>query len=258
MRFPQLILLSGFALALTIRAEENTIAAPTASKVSQENSADKELSSISIDKEVETTADGTTVMTIKTVYAGTIDPKKVSLGIGEDDSDSYEAMDIDGDHDHIPLYGDDGCVPRPLPEQPRGNPPCPTLGFLDQMIWNQQGDRGQKLPVIGSQKPTRAGRVKALERFKENESKETDVGDLVGDKPKEDKSKEDNPKPEVDAPNLKEVAPKHSEAEFEAQDKLHHHRRRIHHKQKRFLKQFKGRALLADDKANCPILYYKQ
>ncbi|KAG0335411.1 hypothetical protein BG004_008451 [Podila humilis] len=37
---------------------------------------------------------------------------------------------------NIPLYGDDGYVPRPLPKQS-----CPTLGFLDQLVWDMQGTR---------------------------------------------------------------------------------------------------------------------
>lgn len=36
--------------------------------------------------------------------------------------------------DEVPLYGDDDYVPRALPVQPTGQPPCPPLAFLDQVV----------------------------------------------------------------------------------------------------------------------------
>ncbi|KAF9550462.1 hypothetical protein EC957_000136 [Mortierella hygrophila] len=40
------------------------------------------------------------------------------------------------DPDYIPLYGDDGYKPRSVPKG------CPELSFLNQMIWDQQGNNG--------------------------------------------------------------------------------------------------------------------
>ncbi|KAG0027597.1 hypothetical protein BGZ81_005446 [Podila clonocystis] len=56
------------------------------------------------------------------------------------DPDFEDKMEIPDD---VPLYGDDGYVPRPLPVQPTGQPPCPPLVFMDQLVWDMQGYLGK-------------------------------------------------------------------------------------------------------------------
>ncbi|CAO3574264.1 unnamed protein product [Mortierella alpina] len=55
--------------------------------------------------------------------------KKKKTGTGEDPWDAPWT--------ELTLYGDDGYVERPVPEG------CKKLPFKDQMIWDQQGHRGQ-------------------------------------------------------------------------------------------------------------------
>ncbi|KAG0040235.1 Dom-3 Z [Podila clonocystis] len=56
------------------------------------------------------------------------------------DPDFGDVMEIPDD---VPLHGDDGYVPRPLPVQPTGQPPCPPLVFMDQVVWDMQGSLGK-------------------------------------------------------------------------------------------------------------------
>lgn len=62
------------------------------------------------------------------------DKKKKNTKDGDDaapDDDFGDEIEIPDD---IPLYGDDGYVPRSLPTQPKGQPPCQPLDFLDQVV----------------------------------------------------------------------------------------------------------------------------
>ncbi|KAF9293470.1 hypothetical protein BGZ74_011700 [Mortierella antarctica] len=85
----------------------------------------------------------------------------VDMNIGDDGKDKKETVKkMDGDledemliPDDVPLYGDDDYVPRPLPAQPTGQPPCPSLKFLDQVVWDMQGSSGEIIEV--SSPPTR-------------------------------------------------------------------------------------------------------
>ncbi|KAG0078257.1 hypothetical protein BGZ93_001408 [Podila epicladia] len=76
-----------------------------------------------------------------------IDADLLNIGVSDGDNSKTMKMDSDGGvkievPDDVPLFGDDGYVPRPLPAQPTGQLPCPTLMFIDQMIWDMQGSKG--------------------------------------------------------------------------------------------------------------------
>ncbi|KAF9910567.1 hypothetical protein EC991_006126 [Linnemannia zychae] len=221
------------------------------------------------------------------------------------------------DPDYIPLYGDDGYKPRPVPKG------CNDLSFLDQMIWDQQGNRGQ---VEGPEATTPALPANAIappvavEADKKADAEPTDVTDkkdttdkkdATGKKDSADKKdttdkkdaaeKKDTHEPE-DAANKKidseadddksqkvlahidssaitvtdkkdNISPKDSKDisaenvspslisicipgpchEDDDDDDEKGHRKRIRHKQKKFLKQFLGKALKIDGRTGCPI-----
>ncbi|KAI8597162.1 hypothetical protein EDD21DRAFT_357513 [Dissophora ornata] len=108
--------------------------------------------------------------------------------------DKVNSKDRDAVWEETPLYGDEGYVPRAVPEG------CAELEYMDQMIWDQQGSREE---------------VTKLE--------------------KNDKSVVNNQKEE-------EEGIKHQQ---------HYHK--VNHKQKKFLKQFRGKALQIDGNTGCPL-----
>ncbi|KAF9327969.1 hypothetical protein BG006_008782 [Podila minutissima] len=85
----------------------------------------------------------------------------MDMNIGDDGKDKMETVKkMNGDLgnemvilDDVPLYGDADYVPRPLPAQPTGQPPCPPLMFLDQVVWDMQGSSSEIIEV--SSPPTR-------------------------------------------------------------------------------------------------------
>ncbi|KAG9064249.1 hypothetical protein KI688_003437 [Linnemannia hyalina] len=185
------------------------------------------------------------------------------------------------DPDYIPLYGDDGYRPRPVPKR------CPELVFLDQMIWDQQGNNGSiegpasTTPPVSSpadasaSSPSEADADKnASEIEKRNapaaaaaEDKATTTTTELKDKDEKEKlitkinasavtvidpkdlSNDKDPK-KVD-PNGIHICLLGGCNDDDNDDKPK--RRRVRHKQKKFLRQFKGKALKIDGRTGCPI-----
>ncbi|KAI1320828.1 hypothetical protein EDD11_009785 [Mortierella claussenii] len=190
----------------------------------------------------------------------------LAVDIGDDDDGSYRYRYPDWDY--IPLYGDTGYRPRPLPERPPSEPSCPRLSFFDQMIWDQQRDRG--VIVVLEQNDQSPDELE--ESFKISEIPAPPV--LVTRKPEKLK-KRHNP---AIAPST-EKGKKGEKKEREARDekkkggqnkkfaKVRDNKtggeglficslgpcQRIRHRQRKFLRRFRGRALLIDAETSCPI-----
>ncbi|KAG0345147.1 hypothetical protein BG004_003930 [Podila humilis] len=161
------------------------------------------------------------------------------------------------DWDHLVLYGDDGYVARPLPVQPDNGKQCPTLPFLDQMIWDQQG------PAVGhdnvgtdATKPPPQGK----EEEQENEDSQAKQQVVTAssslslsteeDVAKVDEkiaAKDDSKTLDTQGISICLLGPCNDDDEDDEDDE------RIKHKQKKFLKQFKGKALNVDTHTGCPI-----
>ncbi|KAF9438597.1 hypothetical protein BGZ76_006649 [Entomortierella beljakovae] len=263
MRIPQFILLTSIALALVASAEKSPSAVPQAIP-----DADTKANPIIVDKKVETSPDGTTTSTVKAVYSGTIDPKEVSPGFfghifghliginaeanGDNEEDFVSEMSADDNYDYITLYGDDGYFPRPLPEQPSGSPPCAKLGFLDQMVWDQQGDSGQKVPIAN---PNNADDIaaKVPKDVKDDEHTPSEAEGVSKPTEKDSQVKGNEDKVHSNGISLCLLGP----CDNDEDEEHHNHRHRIYHKQRKFLKQFRGKALIIDDKTGCPLPFHK-
>ncbi|KAF9429835.1 hypothetical protein BGZ94_009297 [Podila epigama] len=188
---------------------------------------------------------------------------KIDLGNGSNKKPKTPPVEAPTKDWHtIPLYGDDGYVPRPLPEQAAGQPPCDPLPFRDQMIWDQQGDRG--ILVIVTKPPIPAPQPEPI--------------------PAPPQPKAPSVAPGVDEPPAPVAGAAEAEAEAEANanvdptaetvdasgiricvgggcddedDREEKGEKVIRHKQKKFLKQFRGKALFIDSGTGCPLAGYK-
>ncbi|KAF9579561.1 hypothetical protein BGW38_004132 [Lunasporangiospora selenospora] len=213
------------------------------------------------------------------------------------------------------LFGDTGYVKRALPLQPDGKS-CPSLPFLDQMVWDQQGDRGKAivdpppktngdaLVTTAAEELTEAPEAKAdltkalpvqevmpeavvpevskpevvapvIQVNDKNDIKTDDKKEVKADDKKEAKTDD---KKEAKTDDKKEVKTGDKKAkggdgksvvricilgicigtpedkdDKDDRDKDRNHCRRVHHKQRRFLEQFKGQALKINPSTGCPI-----
>ncbi|KAK3807631.1 MAG: hypothetical protein J3Q66DRAFT_406161 [Benniella sp.] len=201
--------------------------------------------------------------------------------------------------DELVLYGDDGYEKRPVPKG------CDELGFEDQMIWDQQGNKGEiinysvskvqddqqqqeegelvdgKELTIGT--PSSAGMqsLKTAPLLRQRMIVATLVDAKVEDKgavpppaeanspitapeTKKDstidvKEKKDDKKVSPDGISICLLGPcddddKDKDKDGEGSDGSQQRRhQKVHHKQKRFLKKFRGMALLIDGKTGCPV-----
>ncbi|KAF9308332.1 hypothetical protein BG003_011263 [Podila horticola] len=172
----------------------------------------------------------------------------VNLG-GKKKSKKAPAGDDEKDWDHLRLYGDDGYEPRPLPVQPDGEPNCEVLPFRDQMIWDQQGDRGRYVNV-----PTPEERIPKSETVAKPVDEGTDVAPPSSSSPDTDEIMDDKKiadikdnKGTVDPSGIRIclLGPCDDDSDDEGT--------RIDHKQKEFLRQFKGKALRIDIRTGCPL-----
>ncbi|KAG0362487.1 hypothetical protein BGX24_005106 [Mortierella sp. AD032] len=183
-------------------------------------------------------------------------------------------------YDYILLYGDDGYKPRPVPKG------CHELQFMDQMIWDQQGNRGeiedasgqglQAITLVPSVDDTTKETVKKDSTEKKDSSDNRDstdksqkilakidtsaVTEVATDSKKEQDLSDNNSK----AKKATDVDPegihicllgpcKDDEEDREEEEEDDSKRRKIHHKQKKFLKKFRGKALKIDGRTGCPI-----
>ncbi|KAG0282700.1 hypothetical protein BGZ96_000199 [Linnemannia gamsii] len=175
------------------------------------------------------------------------------------------------DPDYIPLYGDDGYKPRPVPKG------CTELVFLDQMIWNQQGNSGPIEQGEGPESTTPPVSTSARDdtdspSTAEADKKDTPLSPATDDNKDEKiaaKIETSSVLPVVDPKDInkkdKEVDSKgiricllgicigDNDDDEDEKDGDKQKRRKIHHKQKSFLKQFMGRALKIDGSTGCPI-----
>ncbi|KAF9967460.1 hypothetical protein BGZ70_009454 [Mortierella alpina] len=153
MRVPSIILLSSLALSLLLLKTE---ALPAPNPVNSSNSSGgSELDEGKKDKPVTFPVGNGIVYTKATFFVnkekdGTKRPTAVdrikslvSINIGDSNKNKNKKKagtggdPWDAPWSELTLYGDDGYVERPVPEG------CKKLPFKDQMIWDQQGHRGQ-------------------------------------------------------------------------------------------------------------------
>ncbi|KAF9216811.1 hypothetical protein BGZ59_007912 [Podila verticillata] len=154
------------------------------------------------------------------------------------------------DWDHSRLYGDDGYVPRPLPVQPDGVPNCEVLAFRDQMIWDQQGDHGRQVyvPDPSAEKAPKKGIPKT-----KTVAKPVDAGtDAPPSSSSSDKIK-DKITDNMDGKGAVDLSGIHICLLVPCDDDNDDEDTRIDHIQKKFLKQFKGKALRIDSRTGCPL-----
>ncbi|KAF9990056.1 hypothetical protein BGZ75_003825 [Mortierella antarctica] len=177
MRVPSIILLSSIALSLFFLQAE---ALPAPAPASDTNNSGSELdekkqvafpvgngivytkATFFVNREKDGTKRPTAVDQIKSLVSINIgDPKKnkkkKKAGEGED---PWGAP-----WNELTLYGDDGYVQRPVPEG------CKELPLKDQMIWDQQGHRGQAAD-------TDKGSASAASAIPANETEDTQKLDL--------------------------------------------------------------------------------
>ncbi|KAI8355240.1 hypothetical protein B0O80DRAFT_448830 [Mortierella sp. GBAus27b] len=189
--------------------------------------------------------------------------------------------------EELVLYGDDGYEKRPVPEG------CPKLEFENQMIWDQQGNRGGEFTNDSAPKARRDLKTDGADDKKETveivkgstpsseaTTEETKVVPESGDdktvnkapteedtKPSEGGDKGTTPTDikEDDKKDTKKVKPDgiqicllgpcdndDDDRDKDGDDERPRHHR-IYHKQKRFLKQYRGRALRIDSVTKCPL-----
>ncbi|KAH7049809.1 hypothetical protein BKA57DRAFT_529116 [Linnemannia elongata] len=192
------------------------------------------------------------------------------------------------DPDYIPLYGDEGYKPRPVPKG------CPELIFLDQMIWDQQGNNGliegpaSITPPVSpaadasalSPSEAKVDKKDASEVEKKDApaAEEKSKKEITTTEPKEKDNKDEKEKlitkidtsavTVIDPKDLskdgkdpKKVDPKGihicllggCDDDDDEDDDGKQRRRKIRHKQKKFLRQFRGKALKIDGRTGCPI-----
>ncbi|KAG0060370.1 hypothetical protein BGZ89_012317 [Linnemannia elongata] len=247
MRIPTIVLLSSVALSLLVNAETtppapaaaavapiaaNVAAAPAAAADTKPDDIEA-LSSLKMKEDGKTYPVGKGIVFTKTTFV--VDDKnkdKISATAIKDDDDGEEktaefsvqgflgnllGIDInlggDGkkkkdpptdsttppaeetDPDYIPLYGDEGYKPRPVPKG------CPELIFLDQMDLSKDGKDPKKVDPKGIHICL--------------------LGGCDDDDDEDDDGKQRH--------------------------------RKIRHKQKKFLRQFRGKALKIDGRTGCPI-----
>ncbi|KAG0314309.1 hypothetical protein BGZ97_009418 [Linnemannia gamsii] len=161
------------------------------------------------------------------------------------------------DPDYIPLYGDDGYKPRPVPKG------CTELVFLDQMIWDQQGNRGPIEFTEGPESTTppmstptgddATASPPAAEADMKDEKITTklDTSSTVTVIDPKDVTKKDK---QVDSNGIRIcLLGGCSDDDDDDDNNDNDERRKIRHKQKKFLKQFLGKALKIDGRTGCPI-----
>ncbi|KAG0359286.1 hypothetical protein BG005_001052 [Podila minutissima] len=180
----------------------------------------------------------------------------IDINLDGKKSKKAPADDDEKDWHHLRLYGDDGYEPRPLPVQPDAEPNCETLSFRDQMIWDQQGNRGHyvNVPNSNAEKAPEEGIPKA-ETIANSADDGTDAA----------------PPPSSSSPHTYEIINGKKIADIKdnkgtvdangihicllgpCDDDSVDEDTRIHHKMKKFLKQFKGKALRIDSRTGCPL-----
>ncbi|KAF9137566.1 hypothetical protein BGX30_010102 [Mortierella sp. GBA39] len=330
MRIPTIVLLSSVALSLLVTAETTPPAAAAAIAPISANVAapadttqpkDMEaLSSLKMKEDGKTYPVGKGIVFTKTTFV--VDDKNkdtsatkdeaefsvqgllddllgidINLGGGSgkkkkkkdppSDSGSTTPPAEETDPDYIPLFGDDGYKPRPVPKG------CPELVFLDQMVWDQQGNNGSiegpasTTPPVSPPADASASSPSESEADKnDSEIEKRDAPAAAAEdksnkatttEPKDKDEKEKlitkintsavtviDPKDLSNDKALKKVDPKgiricllggcskDDEDEDEDNDDKPK-RRRVRHKQKKFLRQFQGKALKIDGRTGCPI-----
>ncbi|KAG0329191.1 hypothetical protein BGZ99_003081 [Dissophora globulifera] len=132
--------------------------------------------------------------------------------IKKNDMDDNHVEKMGSMWEELPLFGDDGYKPRATPKG------CAELEHMDQMIWDQQGDRG------------------AIVKSQEKKTKLTSSDKSVSN---EDENDEDV---------IEDDNNSNSGSESERRQQ-----RKVHHKQRQFLKQFRGKALEVDSSTGCPV-----
>ncbi|KAF9333974.1 hypothetical protein BG006_002906 [Podila minutissima] len=179
----------------------------------------------------------------------------IDINLGGKMKSKNAPADDEKDWHRLRLYGDDGYEPRPLSVQPDGEPNCEVLPFRDQMIWDQQGNRGHyfNAPNSNAEKASEEGIPKA-ETIANSADDGTDAAPPSSSSPhtyeiingKKIADIKDN-KGTVDANEIHICL--FGPCDEDSVDKD----TRIHHKMKKFLKQFKGKALRIDSRTGCPL-----
>ncbi|KAG0090920.1 hypothetical protein BGZ93_003894 [Podila epicladia] len=179
----------------------------------------------------------------------------LGIDLGGKKSKKAPADDDEKDWHHLLLYGDDGYKPRPLPVQRDGKPNCKALSFQDQMIWDQQGNRGRYIyaPNTGNKKAAEEGIPKA-EPIANPAADGTDAARPSSSSPQTHEIIDNNKiadikdnKGTVDANGI------HICLLGPCDDDSVDQGTRIKHKNKAFLKQFRGKALWIDSLTECPL-----
>ncbi|KAG0299391.1 hypothetical protein BGZ98_010090 [Dissophora globulifera] len=133
--------------------------------------------------------------------------------IKKNDMDDNLVEKIGSMWEELSLFGDDGYKPRATPKG------CAELEHMDQMIWDQQGDRGA---IVKSQEK----KTKLTSSDKSASNEDENDEDVIEDDNNSNSSS--------------------SESERRQQ-------RKVNHKQRQFLKQFRGKALEIDGSTGCPV-----
>ncbi|KAF9575442.1 hypothetical protein EC968_003047 [Mortierella alpina] len=247
MRVPSIVLLSSIALSLLLLKTEAIPAPAPDNSGSELDEPPKKVepqtypvgngivytkATFFVNKEKDGTKRPTAVDRIKSL---------VSINIGDSKKNKKKKKagtrkdPWDAPWDELTLYGDDGYVERPVPEG------CKKLPFEDQMIWDQQGHRGQ---VTDTDK----GSALAATANPDHEAEDTQKLDLSEGSEKDPSVGKGADSSSSDGIRIciLGICIGHTDDDDDDGDKT------VDHKMKKFLRTFKGKALKIDGDG-CPL-----